>query len=386
MKIKKQTMLIYVAAIAFVLSSSAYIKSISNIFSMVINITELIVMCGCLLGLKKNTHRNIVWIVIGFYLTLAISTVFGTREFGSLIVYSVQGIGAVAFVSYYMFYNPKGLIRIIRNCLILVVGINLIQMLFFSGTVSGTGNTANYFLGLRVAFTPFIVTMIFFSVLYDIIGYKKTSVVTRMSIIMGVMTVFLKNVSTGLVVLSVIALVYFGLKYNIIRFRLLYFYVVFMIVYVAVVGFNIQYHIPLFSYFLEGVLGKDLSFDNRTTIWFATIAEIIKQPWIGYGISGGGNVLVQFQYRIATLSAHTQFLETLHQGGVVAFAFFIMMFLHIDKEVRRIRNSKLANLSIAFVTGFVIMMFTEVQMTKALIFLLLATVSNLSQLNLLEEY
>lgn len=381
MKICKHNIYLYIATISFVLSSSAYVKIASNLLSLCIDAIQALVLIYCIFHmLKKHNIDRFLILVILFYVMLGVSTFIGSKEYTAYIVYAIQGVGAVAFISYALQKYPKDTIRILRNILFLFVSMNLILMLVKPGGFLGTEEQTYYLLGLRISFTPFVLCELFFALLNDCFENKKMSVITGVSLIIGVITVWIKNVSTGIVTILVVMILLkiMGAKKK--NIELYQIYILYSIIYILIVGFNIQYHIPFLSYFLQDILGKDLTFDNRTTIWLATISEIIKQPFWGHGISGGGAVIVKFQYRIAELSAHTQFLETLYQGGIIAFTFFICMCSQIGKVTRNALKDKYKNISICFVTGFLIMMFTEVQMTKALVFLVFATAANLNKI------
>ena len=95
------------------------------------------------------------------------------------------------------------------------------------------------------------------------------SVITGVSLIIGVITVWIKNVSTGIVTILVVMILLkiMGTKKK--NIELYQIYILYSIIYILIVGFNIQYHIPFLSYFLQDILGKDLTFDNRTTIWLS---------------------------------------------------------------------------------------------------------------------
>ena len=125
---------------------------------------------------------------------------------------------------------------------------------------------------------------------------------------------------------------------------------------------------------------KDLSFDIRTTIWASTIAAFLKQPLFGYGVTGGGGVLVEFKYRVATLSAHNQILYTLYEGGIVSFVFFVIMFGVVAEKIKKCFSLKLNRLYSCFLIGYLMIMFTEVQTTKALLFITLSIITNTDKL------
>lgn len=91
---------------------------------------------------------------------------------------------------------------------------------------------------------------------------------------------------------------------------------------------------------LVDILGKDLTFDGRTTIWALMLDKVREQPWLGYGYSGfwtsdhalyvlknswaltGGNANVE-----ARFNAHNSFMEVLLQLGFIGLLLYIFSFL-----------------------------------------------------------
>ncbi|MDD6395018.1 MAG: O-antigen ligase family protein [Firmicutes bacterium] len=305
----------------------------------------------------------------------------GTKEYFTYIVYAIQGIGATVFINYEFNRYPVETAKVLRNVLMCFILINLFMCILFPGGFYGTGNTAMFFLGYRIAFTPFIIAQVFFSLLYDYASKAsdKISIFSIASVVVGFMSVLIKNVSTGIVTLAAVLGLVAICKHRKKQFNLYYFYIIYAVIFVGIVIYNIQYHIPFISYFLVDVLGKSLTFDHRTTIWLATIKEFLEKPILGYGLTGGGGVLVKFEYRIATLSAHNQILNLMWEGGVVAFSVFAAMGLQIGRALKRAHNNNISYLACCFIIGFFVMMFTEVQMTKALIFLLFAAAANIQK-------
>lgn len=370
--IKKSTPFLYFASISFVMGSSAYLKSISQV-GLIMDVMQLFVLGYCLFYLVKDKQRMLYpYMVILFYVVLGISTYLGSREYNSYIVYAIQGIGATLFVCYGAERCPKEMVRSLRNTVGFFVLLNLLLMLFMPNGFSGIGSTTYYLLGYRIAFTPFICAMVFFALLDDCLAEKRISVTTIFMIGIAYVTVFLENVATGIVTLTAAIAIMLFCMYRRKMFSLYKFYIFYTIIFISIVVFNIQYHIPFFSYFITDVLGKDLSFDNRTTIWMYTLAEIIRRPILGYGVTGGGGVLVEFEYRKAMLSAHNQILNTLWEGGIAALLAFGGMCIRVAYCIKRLETEKTAIITGCFIVGLFVMMFTEVQMTKAFIFLIFA--------------
>lgn len=377
MAIKNSTLFLYLAAVSFVFGSSAYVKSISKV-GLLIDVIQLVVLAYCFF--KLNDRRRVgtyFWIVTGFYLLLGISTVLGTKQYLTYVVYTVQALSATVFVKYGIEFQPKKIFAVMRNVLIAVIVLNFVLMQLFPNGVTVISGMRYHFLGNRIAFTPFLMAALFFSFVQDYVkGRRGMSKITVAAIVICYFTALVEQVSTGIVAITVVMLLMVLFSKTNIRIDLSVFYVIYAIVFVAIVVFNIQYHIPFFTYLLVDILHEDLTFDNRTVIWAAAIKNFLKKPLLGYGLAGGGSITVQFEYAVKTLTAHNQVLNILYEGGVAAFAAFLAFCYNIANAVKKHKTDKIARVCTAFVIGFFFVMFTEVQMEKSIIFLAFATAAN----------
>ena len=365
--------------------SSAYIKT-NHTASMAINGIEAIAVVFLILEEIKNKSFNAYsYAMIAFYVSLGISTYLGSSEYKSYIVYFVQALTATLFVEVALKRKKIEAVVVIRNVLFFFLLINLITLILFSQGLGVYGYNESsdnyyYFLGLRIAFTPFILTELLLSHIVDYLQEKKLSSFTRMSFAVGLLTLFIEKIATGLLAIVIIYALMFLVRRKNIKLNMYAIYLIYAIGFILIVVYNIQYKLPFFSYLLEDVMHKDLSFDNRTTIWASTIAAFLKQPLFGYGVTGGGGVLVEFKYRVATLSAHNQILNTLYEGGIVSFVFFVIMFGVVAEKIKKCFSLKLNRLYSCFLIGYLMIMFTEVQTTKALLFITLSIITNTDKL------
>jgi len=72
-------------------------------------------------------------------------------------------------------------------------------------------------------------------------------------------------------------------------------------------------------WFIEDVLGKDLTFTDRARIWLEALAMIVESPWVGYGVRD----VEWFNHHFDVLTAHNFILTMLLKGGVILLTIFI---------------------------------------------------------------
>ena len=377
MKISKHSILLYIMAICLVAGSSGYLRLLNGASFVIKFIEGIMVLYYLYLNLfKVHKIEKYSALIIVFYALLLLSTIMGTKDYSTFFVCMIQGISATLFLEYEIRHNYVNIIKVLRNVLLAFLIVNLFLLLVAPNGFAGSGAQTYYFLGYRIGFTPFVVAELFFSFCYDFLTNTKLSRFTIFFFFLGYATVIIKNVSTGIagitIVLILITIFYFIKRC--IDYKL--FLILYGIVFIGIVFFEIQYKSSTLSYFLIDVLGKeDLTFDNRTTIWAATILDFMKSPILGHG--SGALVSVNFVYSTPLLPAHNQILSILNEGGLLSLGIFILINLQIDKSIKKVKHSFLEIILLSFLAGYFLMMITEIQTTKALVFLIFATAVHL---------
>ena len=72
-------------------------------------------------------------------------------------------------------------------------------------------------------------------------------------------------------------------------------------------------------WFIEDVLGKDLTFTDRARIWLEAVLMVSDSPWYGYGLRDAA----WFEYNFNVLTAHNFILTMLLKGGLILLVIFI---------------------------------------------------------------
>ena len=243
-------------------------------------------------------------------------------------------------------------------------------MLIRPNGLYGAARTAYDLLGFRIAFTPFVFVAVFLGVLFDRMNNEVFfSVKTLITIAISAFTVLFKDVGTGIVsVAAFLVLAVFVLLGGKLP-RIWFIYIGYLAVSISIIVFGIQNRIPLFSYLLEDVLGRDLTFDNRTYIWNSTMWAISNKPWLGYGINSSAPIV--FPSSVKNLPAHNQLLCILADMGIVGFISFCSLFVITGSSISRYKSEKLRGIMLAGMIAMLIIFFTEIQSTKCLMFIVM---------------
>ncbi|MBR5824542.1 MAG: O-antigen ligase family protein [Paludibacteraceae bacterium] len=88
-------------------------------------------------------------------------------------------------------------------------------------------------------------------------------------------------------------------------------------------------------WFVEDILGKDMTFTDRARVWFEAVNLILDSPVLGYGIQSPE----WFDYHFNVLSAHNFILTMLLKGGFILLGLFIAIMVVSVKKANENINS-----------------------------------------------
>lgn len=104
----------------------------------------------------------------------------------------------------------------------------------------------------------------------------------------------------------------------------------------SIILLKIQY---LFKWLIVDVLNKSLTISNRIYVWNATISNIMKKPYLGYGTNLFGKLSINFVPEFGRYYfSHNIFLEIMIQGGIIAFIIFILLYFYADKVFKEMNK------------------------------------------------
>lgn len=125
-----------------------------------------------------------------------------------------------------------------------------------------------------------------------------------------------------------------------------------------------------FSLLIVGVLGKNLTFTNRTKIWAVALKSIKESPLIGNGAISYDNIFSTW----TVTHAHNQFLDILLMGGILLLVVFTAMVILANNRFGMIKNLKEYNIiqnKILFIwIGYFIMFLMEARRDDVYMFML----------------
>lgn len=155
---------------------------------------------------------------------------------------------------------------------------------------------------------------------------------------MSIAAAFLVNSMTSLVVVCIAVL---GIWLDVFRKKDAKLRINPKLIYPAYLGFSVLWisgSVSFLQGLVENLLGRNMSFTNRTLAWGRAIVNILQKPIFGWGIFG--QKATEILGSKAFVNAHNQLLETLWQGGICALLIFSAIIGTTITSVSKIADNK----------------------------------------------
>ena len=200
----------------------------------------------------------------------------------------------------------------------ILIGLNFLTMLIWPKGLYYTPSELwdNWFLGYRNMFLFYFAP----ALSLELLNRHRTGKAARMNVVTAVCTVSmaLSGSATGMIAIAVFDVLYITHLYRVKLCNILTVTVAALAANVSIVCLNVQQYLaPLFA-----LIGREVNFTGRTTIWERPIALIQKQPLLGYGMQSE-------EVRGATaglwsgVKAHNFFLEQQYCFGIIGTVLFL---------------------------------------------------------------
>lgn len=265
-------------------------------------------------------------------------------------------------------YLPE-LIRAISSVLLIMTGINLLVTIAFpNGVINGL-----YFIGIRTRVTDVVFPLVAFCIASDWLASEKIGARSVAAIMLSLLSIGLVWIGTAIVGAVIALVAFFVLRhFTCTRIGLSPAFAVTcsIVLTVLVVGVHVQ---DLFSWFITGVLGKDPSLTYRTNIWDVAVRSICERPFFGYGLVDNG-LFVKWGLNAGNTvmrQSHNQWLQLLHDGGIVHALSFAALFFVSSSGCRQRLSLVPVSVIVAVIIAFCVMMTTEIYSYTPYLFLLL---------------
>ncbi len=318
-------------------------SNINYIYSFFQLISIFIVFAIFIIDLKgKKGSPIILWIIL-YNLFLLFSTFLNSN--GNLLtnIYnSIEMIALCILIEHGVRNNLKVLMQSLLIIFFIQIFINLLTMFFYPNGMwisPVTRYWQNWFLGYDnnhiIILLPYIILYYIYSQIY----HNKLKFPFYFSLILVNTTVLKSWSATSLVgIFSFDIYIFFPKLFKSKIFQFFNLIKGYIIGFFAIVVFRFQ---NLFSFIIEDVLKKDLTFSARTYIWDYIMRYIRNKPIFGYGIQSS-TVRFNLVKSVPSFHAHNLILEIFYRGGVVLVFIFSYIVILVGKQLKKYKDNPLA--------------------------------------------
>lgn len=302
----------------------------------------------------KKLSRVIVCIIL-YELALLFSTAMNDGNYWKLAVNCGTVISFCMITELAVKKNSRLYFKTVLDIYIPLSVINLLTILLFPDGIAREDYYGNiyYLLGIRNGLAPLLIPLLIYAFVYSgISGKKFTGKVFFFTAVVSA-TILITWSATGVAGLVLFLLFVFFVygKKSAMLFDSLNLTVIYIAAFFGIIVFRLQ---SAFSFIIEDLLHKSISFTGRTDIWDIAIMLIKRSPIIGYGVyEGHGLIFIRGQYYYA----HNAVLEVLLQGGVLSLVFYLLIFVIAASVLYKYRKLKASQiLSFGIFTVMVMML------------------------------
>lgn len=327
---------------------------------------------------EKTVSKDIICIFLYTFIIIIATILNDYGNLKSAISMSIKILSISMLTKMCMKRNPKKYIHSALFVLESMVLINFLTILIFpNGLYSTIYQKQNFFLGYDNRHIIFILPMLCLRTICDYTEKNKLTKHFWIDLLISISSVFIRFSATsviGMFIFLIYILLFNILKSNkFINFKNIY--IGNLILFFSVIIVRIQ---ERFSYFIDMVLKKDLTFTGRTIIWDNTLEYIKNKPLLGYGIESY-EIRGLKNNSLTAIFAHNQILEIIYSGGFILYGIYTYLMVNIAKEFKKYKKDYRVKILSVFFCSLFTMMLTEVY-NNPTIFMMYIIASNIGML------
>lgn len=283
-----------------------------------------------------------------FYITqiekyLLLYAVFvGTVSFmfsSQISIFVFQLMNIMILLTIFKFFEFNDILRYSVIILSVFVYVNFVLTLLYPSAHFYVDGRPAFILGKNYnSMGPTLLTAVVSNAMYSYIA-NKFKINLILITIVSVLTVLIMGSMTssvGIILFGLFILFVFFVNKYISRLALKLFFIFVMLMNVGLLYLQMEIDNNYLVWFIEDVLGKDITFTDRVRVWEEAIYLIEESKWIGYGIQPSS----WFDYHLNVLTAHNFILTMLLKGGIVLFSIFlVVVYVAVRKANKNATNA-----------------------------------------------
>lgn len=344
----------------------------------ILNYFRVIIFGICLITFfasKMRLDKTIVFPIL-YYFIIIFVTIINNGPYFNLVYELLTLMSWIILFKYHMKYNVENFMDSLEFVFFTFITINFITVILFPGGfyINSSGYSNNYFLGYDNNFITYILPGLAVTIANSFRKKQKIDTKSIVLLIISLLTIYKVWSATSVFIITLLVIMMILCKNNKIlkKIKLNKMIIFSIIIFFAIVIFRLQ---NVFSFLIEDILKKDLTFTGRTQIWNCYIELIIERPFLGYGF-------MDFKENIALTGAghaHNLILNILFQGGITALLFFSLFLIHAVNKLCKNSNKGAKLLSIiifVYMIAYIFEVYSAATLTLFCVILLLGIYSD----------
>ena len=288
---------------------------------------------------KGKVKVSKILIAIGIYEAILCFSTFAND--GDLYTFSLSCMDIISFcmmIEMCVRRNAIWFIKQMLNVLTVLYIINLATLILFpagyyvSIGIRSVNKLGNWFMGLDNTQISYILPLVCFWTLYA--TYKEYTLFRKvLFIILFSLFMYITWVASSVFALFVFTMliIYEEIKSNQKIFNIKTYYIVHIIFFLAIIVFRVQ---DIFSYLIDDILQKDITFSGRLIIWDNAMNCIKQHPWFGWGHEH----IINNYIRIDASHCHNYYLNVLYESGIIGMVAFLAILVIIIKPLMQCKS------------------------------------------------
>jgi len=267
-------------------------------------------------------------------------------------------------------YNFKKMLLSLIIILSLFIFINTVSVFLYPDGLYQIDTTYSYtkywVLGHKNFHIRYILSDLVLIGIYFSIYNRKIRLLGYLMLVISLIDVVEVESTTGLVALiCFVILIFIGYVWKRkFKTKIFNIFLFFSLIFAFILLFNIQQY---FSYFIENILGKDLTLTSRVYIWNNAVDYIENNFFFGQGVLDSATVL----YQLSATHPHSFYLNIFYQSGLFGWLFTCIIIYIASKKLAKIDNRFLRCFLFSFYFVVFLMGIVESMENMLLIFPLL---------------
>ena len=148
------------------------------------------------------------------------------------------------------------------------------------------------------------------------------------------------------------------------------------VILIGIVFFNIQ---TFMSFLIENILGKNLTFTGRLSVWKMSILYFLKKPILGYGYLSGDEYEQMYNSSLWAAHPHNYILYILLTGGLLLGIITIIGYWMASQNIKKNIESIYGKIILFTLCSFLIMGITEAITSTVLLYPMLVLGMNIDK-------